>query len=139
MSDQLVTVEHAAERLRVHARTVLRFIRDGRLRATRIGKAWRIGASELERFAGGASATPIPAAPRATAVVDFSDVTVERSARLASAMQSLALAGDRRAQPLTLDTVYDPARAHLKVIMVGDLGEITAMLQSLQTFAAALA
>jgi excisionase family DNA binding protein len=38
----LVTVEQAAEELKLHPKTVLRYIHEGRLEATRIGKAYRI-------------------------------------------------------------------------------------------------
>jgi excisionase family DNA binding protein len=61
MSEELYTVEMAAERLKLHPKTVLRFIRDGRLRATRIGKSYRILRSDLDAFGGGRS--PNAAAP----------------------------------------------------------------------------
>ena len=53
MSEMFHTVEHAARRLQLHPKTVLRFIRDGRLPAKRLGKAWRIRQSDLDALAGG--------------------------------------------------------------------------------------
>jgi excisionase family DNA binding protein len=52
MSGSLYTVEQAAERLKLHPKTVLRMIRDGRLKAARIGKAYRIAGEELDAVAG---------------------------------------------------------------------------------------
>src|SRR5262245_37744597 len=40
--DELCTVHFAADRLKLHPKTVQRLIREGRLRATRIGKSYRI-------------------------------------------------------------------------------------------------
>ena len=47
MSQQLVTVEQAAQELSLHPKTVLRYIRDNRLPATRVGRSYRILRSEL--------------------------------------------------------------------------------------------
>ena len=50
MVDEVVpylTVAETAERLRVASQTVYRWCRSGRLRAVKIGKAWRIPADEL--------------------------------------------------------------------------------------------
>ena len=55
MSQQLVTVEQAAQELSLHPKTVLRYIRDNRLPATRVGRSYRILRSELDAFAGIAS------------------------------------------------------------------------------------
>jgi excisionase family DNA binding protein len=138
MSEMFHTVERAAERLAVHPKTVLRFIRDGRLRATRIGKSWRILASDLDAFAG------VPAAPaklrepiRVTAIADLPDVSTDVSRRLATALQALVLAPRDRSRPIRLDTAYDPERSHLKVIIVADALDAAAILQSLHGFAEA--
>jgi excisionase family DNA binding protein len=132
------TVEQAAERLAVHPKTVLRFIRDGRLRATRIGKSWRILASDLDAFAG------VPCAPararepaRVTAIADLQDVPAEFSRRMATAMQALVIGRGDRARPIKLDTVYDPERSHLKVVIVADALDAAVLLQSLHGFAEA--
>ena len=47
MRDNLITVREAANYLRISARTVYRLIESGQLGAVRIGKQWRIPASDL--------------------------------------------------------------------------------------------
>ena len=47
MRDNLITVREAASYLRISARTVYRLIESGQLGAVRIGKQWRIPASDL--------------------------------------------------------------------------------------------
>jgi excisionase family DNA binding protein len=138
MSEMFHTVERAADRLALHPKTVLRFIRDGRLRATRIGKAWRILASDLDAFAG------VPAAPvkslepaRVTAIADLPDISMEVSRRLATALQALVMAPRDRTRSIRLDTVYDPEHSHLKVVIVADALDAAALLQSLHGFAEA--
>ena len=48
----LYSVEQVAELLDVHVKTVRRYVRDGRLKAKRIGKEYRIARGDLEAFAG---------------------------------------------------------------------------------------
>ncbi len=47
MRDNLATVREAADYLRISARTVYRLIESGQIGAVRIGKQWRIPASDL--------------------------------------------------------------------------------------------
>lgn len=61
MSIQYYSVEQVAELLGLHVRTVRSYAREGRLRATRIGKQYRIAREDLEAFMGGSSAAPAPA------------------------------------------------------------------------------
>jgi excisionase family DNA binding protein len=138
MSEMFHTVERAAERLAVHPKTILRFIRDGRLRATRIGKAWRILASDLDAFAGVPGRAARAHEPvRVTAIAELEDVSMDVSRRLATALQALVMAPRDRTRPIKLDTVYDPERSHLKVVVVAEALDAAALLQSLHGFAEA--
>ncbi len=48
--DSLLTTEDVLSYLRINARTVYRLIRDGDLRAVRVGRQWRVRRQDLERF-----------------------------------------------------------------------------------------
>ena len=85
--DDLCTVEFAAVHLQVHRKTVLRYIRDGRLPATRIGKAYRIQRADLDTFAGTPSSTVTLAdAARVTSIVDVPGVGPTLASKLAGAV-----------------------------------------------------
>lgn len=45
-----LTIEEAAEYLRVHSNTVLKMIRDGKITAGKAGREWRIKRTEIERL-----------------------------------------------------------------------------------------
>jgi excisionase family DNA binding protein len=131
MSEHLVTVEQAATELSLHVKTVLRYIREGKLTATRIGKGYRIDRANLDAFSGVAAGRDETDA-RATCIVDVPDMTVESAGRLASLLQSAALTGDADTPRLHLETVFDPQRGSLKVIIIGspaDGGRLLEMLQ----------
>src|SRR5580704_13484475 len=111
MSEMIYSVARAAQRLGVHPKTVLRFVHEGRLAARRIGKSWRILASDLDAFAGVPVApTTGPAPARVTAIADLYDIGVDVSQRMATALQSMVMGRRGGAAPIKLDTVYDPER-----------------------------
>ncbi len=60
MTDELLTVEQAAERLQMHPDTVRRLLREGQLPGRKIGpRRWRISAAALQKYIEG---EPKPAA-----------------------------------------------------------------------------
>ena len=48
----LLSVEQVAEILKLHVRTIRNYVRSGALKATRIGKQYRIALGDLEAFSG---------------------------------------------------------------------------------------
>jgi excisionase family DNA binding protein len=132
MSDELYTVEAAAERLKLHAKTVLRFIREGRLRATKLGKSYRILRSDLDALAGAPARPAAAAESRATAIVDLSDVDPEMARRLASYVTGARLGREARPDPMNIDVAHDPMRRQVKVVLVGSLGDVAATLGLIQ-------
>jgi excisionase family DNA binding protein len=48
--DMVLTTEEAIEYLKISKPTFLKYIRLGRIKATKAGKGWRILLSELNRF-----------------------------------------------------------------------------------------
>jgi excisionase family DNA binding protein len=133
MSDRLVTVEQAAEQLKLHPKTVLRYIRDGRLPATRIGKSYRIVRADLDAFAGVASGgSEAAACARATCIVDIPDIAAEAAERTATFLHSAAMSGTAERPPLHLETAFDPLARSMKMVVIGcpaDVGKLLEMLQ----------
>lgn len=53
MHDELLTVDEVAQRLKINAQTIRRWLREGRLNGTSLGTrqaGWRVPASEVHRF-----------------------------------------------------------------------------------------
>ncbi|CEJ11908.1 Helix-turn-helix domain protein [bacterium YEK0313] len=133
MSDQLVTVEQAAEQLNLHPKTVLRYIRDGRLAATRVGKSYRIMRAKLDAFAGIAGGTAAAdAGVRATCIVDIPGLSVDRAERLATFLHAAALTGDGQTPPLQLQTAFDPLSRIMKVVAIGTPPDVRWLLEMVQ-------
>ncbi|KAF1067484.1 MAG: hypothetical protein GAK45_01646 [Pseudomonas citronellolis] len=131
MLNEILTVEQAAQHLSLHPKTLLRHIRQGRLPATRIGKAYRIARHDLDAFAGQPRATP-PLQPRTTSIIDLPEYTADTALALSTALHARLANREQGAGRLRLDSAYDPVRRELKLILVGDLADVSALLDSLQ-------
>src|SRR5277367_3671957 len=120
MDQDFYTVADVARRLKLHVKTVLLYVRDGRLKATRIGKQYRVAKSDFDTFAGGLS---IEAGPRRTrhvevsSIVEIDAISLETATRAVTHLQG-ALKGrapdDAHAQ---LDTIYYEEIGRLKLII----------------------
>lgn len=133
MSEEVYTVEQFAERLKLHPKTVLRFIREGRLRATKVGRSYRILRADLEAFGGLAPARPAAQA-RVTTIVDIPDVTPQDAQRIASQFTSARMTAEQHPDPMSIDIAHDPARRTVKVVLVGSPGDVAAMLRMLDVW-----
>lgn len=50
LMDNYYTPQQVAEKLQINIRTVYKWIREGKLKAIKIGDLWRISETELKRF-----------------------------------------------------------------------------------------
>lgn len=53
MNDTFYSVEQISQMLNIHTKTIQRYIREGRLRASKIGKSWRVTGHDLSVFTEG--------------------------------------------------------------------------------------
>ncbi|WP_426750258.1 helix-turn-helix domain-containing protein [Myxococcus sp. Y35] len=133
MSHDLVTVDQAAEQLKLHPKTVLRHIRDGRLPAARIGKAYRIDRAKLDAFAGVVSSRADARDDvRATCIVDIPRMTPEGAERMATFLNAAAMTGNAKTSPLHVNTAFDPLAQTLKVVVIGNPSDAARLLEMLQ-------
>ncbi|TDO49802.1 excisionase family DNA binding protein [Kribbella sp. VKM Ac-2527] len=122
MPQELYSVEQVADRLGLHVRTIRNYVRDGRLKAVRIGKQYRIAREDLDAFTG------LPSAPGGTE-------SAARQVEVSSIVQIDAIdraAADRISTYVTaslsqgglghirVEIIYDETRAVLKLILLGD-------------------
>lgn len=49
-NNDFLTVEQVAKTLQVHWQTILNYIKNGKLKAVKLGKGYRISKEELKRF-----------------------------------------------------------------------------------------
>jgi excisionase family DNA binding protein len=136
MTQDFYTIDQVADRLNLHVKTVRNYVRDGKLKATRIGKSYRIARADLEALAG-----PVAAPVRRTrhvevsSVVDIDAVDKDTAYRI-STFVTAAVGGDRPGDaPVRVQAIYDEERARLKVIVTGSIDTTRALLGAIKAIA----
>jgi excisionase family DNA binding protein len=126
MSYPLYSLAQVAERLGLHVRTVRNYVREGRLKAVRIGKQYRICAGDLAAMTGGPVSSFDPEPVRRHRHVEvLSIVEIDAiSPDLATRLTTLLIGANNSresANPLHVETIYDEERAQIKIILVGGM------------------
>ncbi|MFJ3791056.1 helix-turn-helix domain-containing protein [Kitasatospora sp. NPDC090091] len=133
---QYYSVEQVAELLGLHVRTVRGYVRDGRLRAARIGKQYRIARQDLEAFTGAPVAEPLAAEPRyaeVSAVVRIESIGRVEAGRVADTVLA-AIAGPRDGgPPLRVQAVHEADRETLRLVVLGGPADTAAVLALVDT------
>lgn len=143
MREDMLSIEDVADRLGLHVRTVRTYVRDGRLKAVRVGKQYRIAESDLDAFlgrTGDANTENAETRPRhvdVSSVVDVDSVDAHTAGRVSTLLTSATAHRREGDEPLRLETMYDEQRSRLKVVIVGGpettrelLGLINAVIDS---------
>ncbi|MGQ5263621.1 helix-turn-helix domain-containing protein [Micromonospora sp. ZYX-F-536] len=122
MKEDMYSVEQVADRLGLHVRTVRGYIRSGRLNAVRIGKQYRIAASDLDALTGQTRTTTGAATGPAevSSIVQIDGVDRAAADRLGTLVLASANTGHDPANPLRVQTVHDEERHRMKIIILGD-------------------
>ena len=132
MHEGWYSVEQVADRLGLHVRTVRNYVRDGRLEAVRIGKQYRIARADLEALTGRPAAAPTRGV-QVTSIVDVDAVDAAGADRIAGVLTGLPRGAGEPAP--RIETVHDPARARLKIVIVARLDETVELLRFVRTLA----
>lgn len=133
MTHDILSIDQAALRLGLQARTVRGYVRDGRLKAVKIGKQYRIARADLDAFAGIAPG-PAPGGAEVSSIVEVEDLTPDEGMSLANAVVAAANGRSGRGAPLRAQTFYDPIRRRMKLILVGDLSATAGLLELIRTW-----
>ncbi len=120
MNQDLYSVEQVAEKLGLHVKTVRTYVREGRLKAVRIGKQYRISGQDLAALTGRPVASFRPEPVRRSrhvevcSVVEIDAVSPELSDRLTKVVM-VAAEGTR------VEAIYHREHGRLKIVLVGSM------------------
>ena len=139
MAQDFYSVEQVADLLGLHVKTVRSYVRNGRLKAVRIGKQYRITRQDLEALTG-QSAASLERPPvrrqrhvEVSSVVDIDAVSKDTAFRLTTMLTASVKGRSASDSPVRIDTIYDEERARLKVIISGSLQTTTVLLRAVET------
>ncbi|MEU0163063.1 helix-turn-helix domain-containing protein [Streptomyces sp. NPDC006261] len=130
---ELYSIGEVAERLGLHVRTVRNYVRDGRLKAVRIGKQYRISRADFEALTSSSTTGSADAAPGAAAsgtddgrghlevssIVQIDAIGPDAAHRLSTFVTASAQSPRDAPDPLRVQTVHDKERARMKIVILG--------------------
>lgn len=135
-SDPFYSVEQVAAQLGLHVRTVRNYVRDGRLKGVRIGKQYRIARADLDALTGhGATVAQAVASDttrrhvEVSSIIQIEGIDFAAASRVTSALMAAARGRSEDDGPLRIDTLHDPERARLKVILIGSIATAAPLLK----------
>jgi excisionase family DNA binding protein len=128
------TPDEVAELLDLHVRTIRRYIHEGRLKASRIGKQYRVTASDLDAFVGSDQAErAIASAGRRRRVlvsttVDIEAISPQETYRITTALTGAFNAKQEGGSGKRLDCIYYEEQGRLRIIINAELETANAVL-----------
>ena len=145
MERYLYSVEKVAELLDLHKKTVLRYIKEGKLKANKVGGRWRIHGNDLTSFAGYKNGesnisrrqkpkADITPEPWVSTVVYGENIDREESIRISNTLIAITNSNIKQNSRCRIDTVYFEEELKIQVLIWGTLdftGNILKVMESL--------
>ena len=150
MEDRFYTVDQIAEILGMHHKTIRKFITEGKLRANKVGKQWRIAGHDLSTFmennnvkinnkvevendniefsTSDSGVRSSHNKMNISAVVDINEVNMDECRRVSNMLLALMNTRDSKMSNSTINIKHYPKENNLKVMLWGDTEFIKEML-----------
>ncbi len=125
----MYTVEELAQILSLHPKTVQRFIREGKIKATKIGREWRVRKEDLRDFAHSELSAPRAEEPAATsrladriqvtAVIELDEGHSSEVSRISNSLIAVLNCKDPRFGAARYDLIYHPEIRKARFVIHG--------------------
>lgn len=140
MQEKFYTVDEIAEMVKIHPKTIQRYIREGKLKASKVGKSWRISGHDLSTFTEGSSdnfTAPLILGETAeqkeikvSAVIDIPVADTQESVRIANTLTAISNAKPSEYGASSVQTQYLMSEKVMRVMVWGGLGYTQIILDS---------
>ncbi|MGB4587740.1 MAG: helix-turn-helix domain-containing protein [Clostridiaceae bacterium] len=142
MNEIYYNVEQIAKMLNIHPKTIQRYIREGKLHATKIGKSWRVTGHDLSRFTEGTSTTTagIQATPqvkvhaKASSVVDISVTDNNEAMRITNSLNATMNAKPQEYGHASMHMQFLENDNTLRISLWGTVQFMSVIMSAIETF-----
>lgn len=155
MEEKFYTIDQIAEILGMHHKTIRRFITEGKLRANKIGKQWRISGHDLsifmennninirnkneiadEKIEFSTNDTNIKDSKskmKISTVVDINEIDMEEHRRISNTLLAVMNSKDSKLSNSTINIQHYQKDKNLKIMLWGDIEFTKEMLDFIST------
>lgn len=145
MEEKFYTIDQVADALEMHHKTIRKFIKDGKLKANKVGKQWRISKEDLDRFMdiksdksnslefkldSSKEQVYIPKVNVST-VIDINSISNKEYSRLSNLLLALVNNPTSISNGSTINLKYNENESRLRVMLWGNIKFIEDMLGSI--------
>ena len=145
MLDKFYSVDEIAEMVKIHPKTIQRYIREGKLKASKVGKSWRVTGHDLSTFTEGSSenftAPPILGERaeqkeiKVSAVIDIPVADTQESVRIATTLTAISNAKPAEYGASYVQTQYLMSEKVIRIMVWGGLSFTQIILDSIADLA----
>lgn len=131
-------VEQIAKMLSIHPKTIQRYIREGKLRATKIGKSWRVSGHDLSRFIEGEkdcfckTAYPPREKTKVSSVIDISAINKDEAIRIINSLTAVMNVKPPEYGFSSMHTQFIESDSIVRITLWGNIQFMSAILQSVE-------
>lgn len=147
MEHKLYSIADLSEILKLHPKTILRFIHEGKIKARKIGRSWMVSRDELKEYAHSEFAgeerprqetSPVRLAERiaVSAVVEIDEENSDEASRISNSLMAMLNGKDDSWGKTRFDFFYYPEIQKAKYVLYGSPKFIAAVLGTFDLLAA---
>lgn len=147
MEHKLYSIADLSEILKLHPKTILRFIHEGKIKARKIGRSWMVSRDELKEYAHSEFAgeerprqetNPVRLAERiaVSAVVEIDEENSDEASRISNSLMAMLNGKDDSWRKTRFDFFYYPEIRKAKYVLYGSPKFIAAVLGTFDLLAA---
>jgi excisionase family DNA binding protein len=132
------TVTQLSDILDLHPKTVRRFIHEGRIKATKIGREWRVRTEDLREYAHGElvgkpdepqPTTPLSSRVQVSAVIEVNEGHSDEVSRISNSLIAVLNSKEPDRGASRYDLIYHPETRKARFILNGTPRFIRALLE----------
>lgn len=131
MKDKFYSVDEISTMLKMHVKTIQRYIREGKIKATKIGKAYQVHGHDLSQFLGDRIDVEIKPAKVST-VMDLHIPNKEEAMDMTNILTAALQIKSTEYSGSTLNTMYLEQQGLLRVMIKGNLEFTEIMIGSIK-------
>lgn len=139
MNEKYYTAEEISKLLNIHVKTVQRYIREGKIRATKIGKSWRVTGHDLSIFTEEQATTQLTTenskemtTGKASSVIDLVVRSKEEAGRISNSLTAAMNVKPMEYGQASLQSQYIELERTLRIMLWGNISFTSGMLQMIE-------
>lgn len=144
MENKLYSVSEISELLGLHEKTVQRFIREGKIGAVKIGRAWKVSTEALKAYTHAELTELKPEVPdvrseaavsdrvRVSAVIELSEAGRAEASRISNTIIALLNCKDPSWGQTRFDFIHDPDTGTARFVLYGSPSFISSIMKMLE-------